>query len=93
MNPNEGLLASVLTSSSQVITRYARAYSVTISQALGWPFLTVDWTPLPPQPFDDEPSLAVNCLVLGIHTSDGVPNFLLLADAHLPAKSDRSSDI
>ena len=53
-----------------------------ISHALEWPSLTVQWLPLPP-PLHDGP-LAVHKLVLGTHTSDDFPDFLMLANVHLP---------
>ncbi|KAI6701055.1 hypothetical protein NL676_015379 [Syzygium grande] len=65
-------------------------YDLVISHALEWPSLTVHWAPLPPRPSAGDPSLAVHRLVLGTHTSDGVPNFLVLADALLPSQSDGS---
>ncbi|CDP20641.1 unnamed protein product [Coffea canephora] len=57
-------------------------YDLVISHALEWPSLTVQWLPLPP-PLHDGP-LAVHKLVLGTHTSDDFPNFLMLANVHLP---------
>lgn len=57
-------------------------YDLVISHALEWPSLTVQWLPFPPS-LGDCP-LAVHNLLLGTHTSDEFPNFLMLADVHLP---------
>ncbi|XP_010028729.2 WD-40 repeat-containing protein MSI2 [Eucalyptus grandis] len=74
-------------------------YDLLISHALEWPSLTVHWAPLLPQPSSSaaaaagDPSLAAHRLVLGTHTSDGAPNFLILADALLPSsESDHCGD-
>ncbi|KAK4401390.1 WD-40 repeat-containing protein MSI3 [Sesamum angolense] len=57
-------------------------YDLVICHSLEWPSLTVQWLPLPPS--SDASDLAVHKLVLGTHTADGIPNFLMLADAYLP---------
>ncbi|KAL2254886.1 UNVERIFIED_CONTAM: WD-40 repeat-containing protein MSI2 [Sesamum indicum] len=57
-------------------------YDLVICHSLEWPSLTVQWLPLPPS--SDGGDLAVHKLILGTHTSDGIPNFLMLADAYLP---------
>ncbi|KAL0356577.1 UNVERIFIED_CONTAM: WD-40 repeat-containing protein MSI2 [Sesamum calycinum] len=57
-------------------------YDLVICHSLEWPSLTVQWLPLPPS--SDAGDLAVHKLVLGTHTADGIPNFLMLADAYLP---------
>jgi histone-binding protein RBBP4 len=59
-------------------------YDLIISHPLEWPSLTVHWVPAAPQPYAD-PSLAVHKLILGTHTSDDYPNYLMVADALLPA--------
>lgn len=59
-------------------------YDLIISHALEWPSLTVHWLPSAPTPYADDGSFAVHKLILGTHTSDDHPNFLLVADAHLP---------
>ncbi|KAL2459979.1 WD-40 repeat-containing protein MSI2 [Abeliophyllum distichum] len=56
-------------------------YDLVVCHALEWPSLTVQWLPSPPS--DDGP-LAVHKLILGTHTSDDVPNFLMVAHAHVP---------
>ncbi|KAL3514991.1 hypothetical protein ACH5RR_021893 [Cinchona calisaya] len=57
-------------------------YDLVISHVLEWPSLTVQWLPSPPS-LDDGP-LAVHKLLLGTHTSDEFPNFLMLANVHIP---------
>ncbi|VFQ67805.1 unnamed protein product [Cuscuta campestris] len=56
-------------------------YDLVISHSLEWPSLTVQWLPSPPS--DDGP-FSVHKLILGTHTSDDCPNFLMLAHAYLP---------
>ncbi|KAM7470932.1 hypothetical protein LguiA_009115 [Lonicera macranthoides] len=58
-------------------------YDLIISHALEWPSLTVQWLPSPPSPYGDG-TFAGHKLILGTHTADDVPNFLLVADVHLP---------
>ncbi|KAI4342413.1 hypothetical protein MLD38_027045 [Melastoma candidum] len=48
-------------------------YDLVISHPLEWPSLTVHWSPLSP-----------HTLLLGTHTSNGSPNFLILADVSFP---------
>ncbi|KAH9611324.1 hypothetical protein KSS87_021737 [Heliosperma pusillum] len=57
-------------------------YDVVLYHPLEWPSLTVQWLPLPPK-LDPDTSMAVHQLILGTHTCDDVPNFLMLADVHL----------
>ncbi|XP_059653975.1 WD-40 repeat-containing protein MSI2-like [Cornus florida] len=59
-------------------------YDLIISHALEWPSLTVQWLPSPPQQSDGDDCFSVHKLILGTHTSDDFPNFLMVADAHLP---------
>lgn len=56
-------------------------YDLVICYALEWPSLTVQWLPSPPS---DNGPLAVRKLILGTHTSDEFPNFLMVAHAHVP---------
>lgn len=56
-------------------------YDLVICHSLEWPSLTVQWLPSPPS--DDGP-LSVHKLILGTHTSDDFPNFLMVAHAHVP---------
>ncbi|CAA0807733.1 WD-40 repeat-containing protein MSI2 [Striga hermonthica] len=64
-------------------------YDLVICHSLEWPSLTVHWLPSPPSA--DGGDLAVHKLILGTHTSDDFPNFLMLADVYLP--QDPSSAI
>ncbi|KAL3613945.1 RNA-binding protein Musashi 2 [Castilleja foliolosa] len=57
-------------------------YDLVICHSLEWPSLTVQWLPSPPSSFAGD--LAVHKLILGTHTSDDSPNFLMVADAYLP---------
>lgn len=61
-------------------------YDLIVSQPLEWPSLTVHCVPSSPRPHT-HPSLAVHQLIFGTHTSEGFPNFLIVADALLPAKA------
>ncbi|EEF27964.1 retinoblastoma-binding protein, putative [Ricinus communis] len=63
-------------------------YDLVISHPLEWPSLTVHWLPLAaPLPHPTNPSsFSVHKLVLGTHTSDDFPNFLMIADAVLPIR-------
>ncbi|KAF5448986.1 hypothetical protein F2P56_029476 [Juglans regia] len=67
-------------------------YDLVISHPLEWPSLTVHWVPLPaPLPYPSDPSLAIHKLVLGTHTSEGFPNFLMVADALLPSNESETN--
>ncbi|KAH6787958.1 Transducin family protein / WD-40 repeat family protein [Perilla frutescens var. hirtella] len=57
-------------------------YDLVICHSLEWPSLTVQW--LPDRPSSDGGDLAVHKLILGTHTSDDCPNFLMVANAYLP---------
>ncbi|KAL7257382.1 hypothetical protein ACSBR1_003647 [Camellia fascicularis] len=59
-------------------------YDLIVSHSLEWPSLTVHWLPSPPLPVSTDGLFAVHKLILGTHTSDDFPNFLMVADAHLP---------
>ncbi|GMP91602.1 hypothetical protein CsSME_00042228 [Camellia sinensis var. sinensis] len=59
-------------------------YDLIVSHSLEWPSLTVHWLPSPPLPVFTDGLFAVHKLILGTHTSDDFPNFLMVADAHLP---------
>ncbi|XP_068645600.1 histone-binding protein MSI1-like [Aristolochia californica] len=56
-------------------------YDLVISHALEWPSLTVEWLPQPPQPV---PPFSFHNIILGTHTSEGVPNFLMVAAVAAP---------
>lgn len=59
-------------------------YDLVISHPLQWPSLTVHFLPSPPQPHS-HPSLNLHKLLLGTHTAQGEPNYLMLAEASIPA--------
>ncbi|XP_021753061.1 WD-40 repeat-containing protein MSI2-like [Chenopodium quinoa] len=61
-------------------------YDLVVCHPLEWPSLTVQWLPSSPQ-INPDSSLAVHQLILGTHTSDDSPNYLMVADAHLPSNN------
>lgn len=56
-------------------------YDLVICHALEWPSLTVQWLP---SPAVDNGSFLTHKLILGTHTSDDFPNYLMVANVHLP---------
>ncbi|KAK9287008.1 hypothetical protein L1049_015416 [Liquidambar formosana] len=67
-------------------------YDLIVSHPLEWPSLTVQWLPSLPSHPPSVGSFAVHKLILGTHTSDDVPNFLMIADALLPDSSTTSPE-
>lgn len=61
-------------------------YDLLISHPLEWPSLTVQWLPR-----SSSSSVAVERLILGTHTSGDAPNFLMIADVHLPSPDGEST--
>ena len=58
-------------------------YDCIMTHALEWPSLTVQW--LPDKIVTDENSeVSKQRLLLGTHTADGEPNYLMIADVKLP---------
>eukprot|EP00252_Welwitschia_mirabilis_P020121 TRINITY_DN4858_c0_g1_i1.p1 TRINITY_DN4858_c0_g1~~TRINITY_DN4858_c0_g1_i1.p1 ORF type:complete len:422 (-),score=96.52 TRINITY_DN4858_c0_g1_i1:169-1434(-) len=57
-------------------------YDLVITHALEWPSLTVQWLPDRDEPPGKDYSLQK--MILGTHTSDNEPNYLMLAHVHLP---------
>lgn len=57
-------------------------YDLVITHALEWPSLTVQWLPDRAEPAGKDHS--VQKMVLGTHTSDNEPNYLMLAQVQLP---------
>ncbi|XP_064963847.1 WD-40 repeat-containing protein MSI1-like [Musa acuminata AAA Group] len=57
-------------------------YDMLISHALEWPSLTVQWLPGREEPAGKDYS--VQKMILGTHTSDDEPNYLMLAEVRLP---------
>ncbi|XP_042004345.1 WD-40 repeat-containing protein MSI2-like [Salvia splendens] len=66
-------------------------YDLVVCHSLEWPSLTVQWLPTPPS--SDSDDLAAHKLILGTHTSDDCPNFLMLADAFLPRDPTSAIDV
>eukprot|EP00249_Psilotum_nudum_P016540 c25873_g1_i2 orf=449-1723(-) len=64
-------------------------YDLVITHALEWPSLTVQWLPDRKEPPGKDYS--VQKLILGTHTSDNEPNYLMLAEVQLPLE-DLESD-
>ncbi|CAN6310083.1 unnamed protein product [Urochloa humidicola] len=66
-------------------------YDLVITHALEWPSLTVQWLPDRAEPPGKDHS--VQKMILGTHTSDNEPNYLMLAQVQLPlddAEADAS---
>jgi histone-binding protein RBBP4 len=57
-------------------------YDLVITHALEWPSLTVQWLPDRVEPPGKDHS--VQKMILGTHTSDNEPNYLMLAQVQLP---------
>lgn len=57
-------------------------YDLVITHALEWPSLTVEWLPDRQEPPGKDYSLQK--LILGTHTSENEPNYLMLAQVQLP---------
>ncbi|OEL26312.1 Histone-binding protein MSI1-like protein [Dichanthelium oligosanthes] len=57
-------------------------YDLVITHALEWPSLTVQWLPDRAEPPGKDHS--VQKMILGTHTSDNEPNYLMLAQVQLP---------
>ncbi|KAH9308323.1 hypothetical protein KI387_036234 [Taxus chinensis] len=57
-------------------------YDLVISHALEWPSLTIQW--LPGRHENPQSDYSVQKLILGTHTSDEEPNFLMIAEVRLP---------
>ncbi|KAM7274515.1 hypothetical protein ACFE04_016381 [Oxalis oulophora] len=57
-------------------------YDLAITHALEWPSLTVEWLPDREEPPGKDYS--VQKLILGTHTSENEPNYLMLAQVQLP---------
>lgn len=57
-------------------------YDLVITHALEWPSLTVQWLPDREEPPGKDYS--VQKMILGTHTSENEPNYLMLAQVQLP---------
>lgn len=60
-------------------------YDLVITHALEWPSLTVEWLPDREEPPGKDYS--VQKMILGTHTSENEPNYLMLAQVQLDRKS------
>jgi len=65
-------------------------YDLVITHVLEWPSLTCQWLPVKEKP--DTGDYSIHKLILGTHTSDQEPNYLLIAKARLP-NEDALADI
>lgn len=61
-------------------------YDLVISHALEWPSLTVQWLPssYSPSSSSSSSSSPIQRLILGTHTSDDTPNFLMISAVQFP---------
>jgi len=57
-------------------------YDLVLTHALEWPSLTVQWAP--EKKIDKESNTSIQKLIIGTHTSDSEPNYLILAAVKLP---------
>lgn len=70
-------------------------YDLVLTHSMEWPSLTVQWLPdkvVPPPPTgaigdSDAIAISIQRLLLGTHTSDGEPNYLMFAEVKLPCES------
>ena len=58
-------------------------YDMVMTHALEWPSLTVQWLPEVKRSADGESN--IHKLLLGTHTSNSEPNYLMVADVTLPS--------
>ncbi|CAK9224331.1 unnamed protein product [Sphagnum troendelagicum] len=63
-------------------------YDLVITHALEWPSLTVQWLPLGDEPAGKDYSL--QRLIVGTHTSENEPNYLMLAQVQLPSEDSEN---
>lgn len=59
-------------------------YDFVFTQALDWPSLTVQW--LPGRVVSGDKQVATHKVILGTHTSDDEPNYLMIANVRLPTE-------
>ncbi|CAK8578528.1 unnamed protein product [Lathyrus sativus] len=57
-------------------------YDLLISHPLLWPSLIVQWIPASPQPYS-HPSFNTHKLLIAIHTSNKISNYLMVTDSTL----------
>lgn len=65
-------------------------YDLVMTHALEWPSLTAQWLPTAVEHEDKD--FVTHRLLLGTHTSEGAPNYLMVATVQLPAP-DASVDV
>ncbi|KAF8083786.1 hypothetical protein N665_0751s0004 [Sinapis alba] len=63
-------------------------YDLVITHALEWPSLTVEWLPDREEPSGKDHS--VQKMILGTHTSENEPNYLMIAQVQLPLEDPES---
>ncbi|GLT31374.1 hypothetical protein SLA2020_061160 [Shorea laevis] len=63
-------------------------YDLVITHALEWPSLTVEWLPDRDEPPGKDYS--VQKMILGTHTSENEPNYLMLAQVQLPLQDSEN---
>ena len=64
-------------------------YDLVITHALEWPSLTVQWLPNRDEPGGKDYSL--QRLIVGTHTSDNEPNYLMIAQVQLPLEDSENN--
>ncbi|KAK8943725.1 Histone-binding protein MSI1 [Platanthera guangdongensis] len=70
-------------------------YDLVISHALEWPSLTVQWLPSSYSPSSSSSSSSsspIQRLILGTHTSDDTPNFLMISAVLFPSPRHLTSE-
>lgn len=60
-------------------------YDLVMTHALEWPSLTVQWLPEATKPIGK--GISIHRMLLGTHTSNDEPNYLMIADVALPLAS------
>lgn len=63
-------------------------YDLVITHALEWPSLTVEWLPSREEPPGQ--NYSVQKMILGTHTSENEPNYLMIAQVQLPLEDTES---
>ena len=57
-------------------------YDLVLTSALEWPTLTTQWLPDVEKP--EGKNYSIHRMILGTHTSDNEPNYLMIATVRLP---------
>jgi len=65
-------------------------YDLILSSALEWPSLTVQWLPDKKTVKDETLDYSIQRLILGTHTNDNEPNYLMIAEVRLPIPDIKS---